>query len=73
MSASGTASSSTLAPSDAERIAIDARRAFEASQLVDSSERNVALQAIRRMLEDKKAEVLEANKKDMDVCGLQNL
>lgn len=63
MSANAASSSST----DAETIAREARRAFEASQLVDPSERNVALQAIRRMLEDKKADVLEANRKDMEV------
>lgn len=53
--------------SPAEGIALAARRAFEASQLVDPSERNIALEAIRRVLQEKKAEVLEANKKDMEV------
>lgn len=51
----------------AETIALSARRAFEASQLVDPKERDVALEAIRRELESKKAEVLEANQKDMEV------
>lgn len=51
----------------AEKIAIDARRAFEASQLVDVSERNIALDAIRAKLEESRDAVLEANKKDMDV------
>lgn len=60
-----TASSSTS--SDAEVIAREARRAFEASQLVDPAERNVALKAIREMLHDRKSEVLKANKKDMEV------
>lgn len=50
----------------AEKIAIDARRAFEASQLVDVSERNIALDAIRVKLEQSRVAVLEANKKDMD-------
>ena len=52
----------------AEGIARSAREAFEASQLVDVSERNIALSAIRRVLEEHKAEVLDANKKDMEVC-----
>jgi len=50
----------------AEKIAIDARRAFEASQLVDVSERNIALDAIRVKLEQSRDAVLEANKRDMD-------
>lgn len=54
----------------AEGIAQAARRAFEASQLVDVSERNVALNAIRQVLEQHKDEVLAANKKDMDVSHL---
>jgi glutamate-5-semialdehyde dehydrogenase len=53
--------------SSAEKIAIDARRAFEASQLVDVAERNIALDAIRAKLEESRDAVLEANKKDMDV------
>ena len=53
--------------SPAEGIALAARRAFEASQLVNPSERNIALEAIRRVLQEKKAEVLEANQKDMEV------
>jgi gamma-glutamyl phosphate reductase len=53
--------------SSAEKIAIDARRAFEASQLVDVAERNIALEAIRAKLEESRDAVLEANKKDMDV------
>lgn len=53
--------------SSAEKIAVDARRAFEASQLVNVSERNIALDAIRAKLEESRDAVLEANKKDMDV------
>ena len=59
------ASSSTSYP--AESIAIAARRAFEDSQLVDPSERNVALNAIHAGLLSSKDEILEANKKDMEV------
>lgn len=55
--------------SSAEGIAIAARRAFEASQLVDVSERNIALEAIRSKLEQAKDDVLSANKKDMDVSS----
>jgi glutamate-5-semialdehyde dehydrogenase len=51
----------------AESIAIAARRAFEASQLVEVSERDVALKAIRDKLEQAREEVIEANKKDMEV------
>ena len=50
----------------AESIAIAARRAFEDSQLVDPSERDVALQAIRKTLEQARDEVLAANKQDME-------
>lgn len=49
----------------AEQVALSARRAFEASQLVDESERNVALDAIRASLADARDEVLAANKQDM--------
>jgi len=50
-----------------EHIAKSAREAFEASQLVDVSERNVALQAIRKVLLERREDVLAANKKDMEV------
>lgn len=55
--------------SPAEKIALDARRAFEASQLVDPAQRNVALEAIRSVLAERKSEVLEANQKDMQVSS----
>ena len=67
----GEASSSSS--SSAETIAISARRAFEASQLVDTSERNVALEAIKTVLEKRKDEVLAANKKDMEVSWTSRL
>ena len=51
----------------AEGIAKSARLAFEASQLVDVSERNVALQTIRKVLEQRREDILVANKKDMEV------
>ncbi|TYJ55089.1 glutamate-5-semialdehyde dehydrogenase [Cryptococcus floricola] len=54
--------------SNAESIAVAARRAFEASQLVDPSERNVALYAIHEVLEAHKDEVVAANKKDMEAA-----
>jgi len=59
--------------SSAESIAIAARRAFEASQLVDVSERNIALDAIRVKLEQSREAVLAANKKDMEVCDIRML
>jgi glutamate-5-semialdehyde dehydrogenase len=53
----------------AESIAIGARRAFEDSQLVDPSERDVALQAIRKTLEQARDQVLAANKQDMEASS----
>lgn len=64
----GIMSGPSSSASAAETIAIAARRAFEASQLVDPAERNVALGAIRDLLAEKKAEILEANQRDMEVC-----
>ncbi|GMK59194.1 hypothetical protein CspeluHIS016_0702090 [Cutaneotrichosporon spelunceum] len=57
-----------MASNPAEAIAINARRAFEASQLVPASERDVALTAIRTALSEQRAAVLEANKADMDAA-----
>nr|ODO04239.1 glutamate-5-semialdehyde dehydrogenase [Cryptococcus depauperatus CBS 7855] len=54
--------------SNAESIAIAARQAFEASQLVDPLERDVALDAIRETIEKAKQKVLAANKKDMEAA-----
>ena len=51
----------------AESIAKAARRAFEASQLIDPSERDTALKAIRQVLEESRDDVLAANKQDMEV------
>ena len=48
-------------------IAQAAKAAFEASQLVPSSERVKALHEIRQELENAKAEILEANRKDLAV------
>lgn len=53
--------------SDAERIAQAAKAAFEASQLIPSSQRVKALYEIRKELESSKAEILEANRKDLKV------
>ncbi|KAL1413407.1 glutamate-5-semialdehyde dehydrogenase [Vanrija albida] len=52
----------------AEQIAIAARRAFEASQLVAPSERDVALASIREALTTARDEVLAANAKDMEAA-----
>lgn len=52
----------------AAEIAKAARLAFDASQLVTPEERSNALLAVRQELERQKEIVLQANKKDMDVC-----
>jgi glutamate-5-semialdehyde dehydrogenase len=65
-STTGASSSSHNA---AEGIARAARQAFEASQLVPVEQRNVALEAIRKVLEENRADVLAANKKDMEVSS----
>ncbi|WWC87113.1 glutamate-5-semialdehyde dehydrogenase [Kwoniella dendrophila CBS 6074] len=61
-------SSSSSSSNAAESIAKAAREAFEQSQLVDVSERDLALKAIREVLEGKKDEVLKANKEDMEAA-----
>ncbi len=53
--------------SHAVQIAKAAKAAFEASQLVPSSERVQALQEIRKELEAAKEQILAANKKDLEV------
>ena len=53
--------------SDAERIAQAAKAAYEASQLIPSSQRVKALYEIIKELESSKAEILEANRKDLKV------
>ncbi|WWD20424.1 glutamate-5-semialdehyde dehydrogenase [Kwoniella shandongensis] len=60
--------SSSSSIGNAESIARAARRAFEESQLVATSERDVALKAIRDTLEAAKEEVIVANKKDMEAA-----
>jgi gamma-glutamyl phosphate reductase len=54
--------------SGAESIARTAKQAFEASQLISSLERTQALTAIKHELAASKSEILQANKKDMQVC-----
>lgn len=57
--------------SSAEDIAKAAKAAFEASQLIPSEERIVALHAIKRELEAKKDEILAANREDLQVrCSI---
>ena len=56
-----------MSTNPAEQIARDARSAYEASQLVDSSERDSALFKIRDLLVERKQEVFDANQKDLDV------
>lgn len=60
--------SASQAPSGAEQIAQSARKAFQASQLVDPSERNVALEAIHRALSENQEAIIQANKKDMEAA-----
>ena len=52
---------------DTESIARAAKLAFETSQLLLASERMNALSAITRELQANKAQILEANRKDMEV------
>ena len=51
----------------AENIARAAKAAFEASQLIPSSERIKALQEIRKELEAAKDAILAANRLDLEV------
>lgn len=51
----------------AEEIAKTAKAAFEASQLLPTAVRVDALAKIRQQLEANKAEILAANKQDMEV------
>ncbi|CED83064.1 glutamate-5-semialdehyde dehydrogenase [Phaffia rhodozyma] len=53
----------------AETVARDARAAYQASQLIDSSERDSALLKIRQILIDNKDDVLSANQKDLDAAS----
>lgn len=57
----------------AEGIAKASRAAFQASQLVEVSERVNALHAIREELESQKDSILEANRLDMEVLNLGDL
>ncbi|PCH36256.1 gamma-glutamyl phosphate reductase [Wolfiporia cocos MD-104 SS10] len=62
------ASDSTFA---ARTIAQSAKAAFEASQLISSSERIKALSAIRKELESAKDEILAANRRDLEAAQLE--
>ena len=53
---------------DSEEIAKSAKAAFQASQLLPSSERINALLAIRKQLELRKSDILAANVEDLKVC-----
>lgn len=63
----GTPAMSTDPQSPAATIAKAAKAAFEASQLVPSTERVNALHEIRKELEAAKAQILEANRRDLEV------
>lgn len=53
--------------SSAETVARAGKEAFDASQLLDASERTKALSAIKRALTEAKAEILAANARDVQV------
>ena len=52
----------------AAEVAFAAKKVFEASGLITSEERSTALLAVRAELERHKDAILEANRKDMEVC-----
>jgi glutamate-5-semialdehyde dehydrogenase len=56
-----------MSASSAELIAKTAKAAFEAAQLIPSSERIRALNAIKAALELAKSDILAANQVDLDV------
>ena len=56
--------------SSAETVARAGKEAFDASQLLEASERTKALSAIKRALTDAKVEILAANARDVQVSGL---
>jgi len=57
-----------MGQSSAQDVAQAAKVAFEQSQLILASERIAALHEIRKELEARKAEILAANKDDLEVC-----
>jgi hypothetical protein len=52
---------------NSEEVAKAAKVAFEASQLLEATERIKALHSIREELEARKTEIFEANKQDLQV------
>jgi glutamate-5-semialdehyde dehydrogenase len=60
-------SSSSSAISPAEVVAKAAKKAYDASQLLDASERTVALVALKLALTQAKDEILAANALDIAV------
>jgi glutamate-5-semialdehyde dehydrogenase len=56
-----------MSTNSAETIAETAKAAFISAQLIPSSERIQALRVIKAALESAKAEILAANKIDLDV------
>ncbi|BGP25578.1 glutamate-5-semialdehyde dehydrogenase [Rhodotorula toruloides] len=63
-------SSESALPS-AEQVARTAKEAFDASQLLDSSERHTALLALKRALTGAKEDILEANRQDIEAAREQ--
>lgn len=61
-----------MTSASAADIAKAAKAAFTASQLVDPTERNLALQILQEELEKLKPEILAANKQDLEVSAARN-
>jgi hypothetical protein len=53
---------------DSTSVAQEAKLAFEASQLLDDTERVKSLHLIREELEIRQSEIFTANKRDLEVC-----
>ncbi|TCD69477.1 hypothetical protein EIP91_007603 [Steccherinum ochraceum] len=66
--ASSSSSLISQEPTSAKLIAKAAKTAFEASQLIPSSERVSALHEIKKELENAKEKILEANKRDLEAA-----
>lgn len=57
----------------AEQVARTAKEAYDASSLLDSSERHLALVALRLALTESKADILAANALDIQVSSTHYL
>lgn len=57
----------------AEQVARTAKESFDASQLLDSSERHKALVALKEALTVSKSAILQANALDIEVSSVYRL